>query len=135
MKDREIKFRGKISYNGYHRFSGEWVYGYYWKDERDRKDYIKESEDIDGLGTFEHTDFEVDPETVGQYTGLKDKNGKEIYEGDIITYDTAGGLTAKVVWKNGGFVFVYDDGVENITSECWYAPMDVEITEIIGNIH
>ena len=120
--NREIIFRGKRIDNG------EWAYGSLVVEED--KYYIALSiNDNIKRDDYDVYMLEVIPKTIGQYTGLHDKNGKEIYEGDI-------GRTFKedicvVVYKYNGFWLKVIDKSKNYR---WVIFIENNI-EVIGNIY
>jgi hypothetical protein len=112
---REIKFRGKRIDNK------KWVYGFL-ADE----DYINDIDSID------LSSIEVDIDTVGQFTGLFDKNGKEIYEGDIIKgFD----ITIEVWYSEDRACFIAEMKEPQNDMMDILGGYDTERMEIIGNIY
>ena len=126
---REILFRGKRVDNG------EWIQGNIVQFPVHGVVRIVEQEPS-------YKDAEVDSDTVGQYTGLTDKNGRKVFEGDIIHLEYSqvffggeyfGEYTAEVSYKEGCFI---TDGTNNGDEiETPLSGFDNDEVEIIGNIH
>lgn len=113
---REILFRGKRVDNG------QWVEGYYYPGFQDTSiSFI--------LCKHDGIVYEVLPETVGQFTGLFDKNRKRIFEGDIVKSEYNSELFS-VKYLDGSFVGDNSDFEFGILSN-----FELTRSEIIGNIH
>lgn len=117
--DREILFRGKDIY-------GKWFYG-------DLINLTNELKQICNHTQFEHA-HSVDIKTIGQYTGLNDKNGKKIFEGDIVSTENSDDYLGVVEWEkdNAGLAVSFDGLFEKFKEINF---VDKVKLEVIGNIH
>ena len=128
---REILFRGRTIKT---RFGGgKWIEGFYVMSCAGRAEM--EPAIITGTerGCF-MTEF-VDPATVGQFTGLCDKNGKKIFEGDILREGLGEDGIVTYFESIASFKYRVGNEVWNLNEGDPNRPTQLQYTEVIGNIH
>ena len=118
---RTIKFRGKDI------GTGEWFFGNLFDKDRCGRTHIC---------TTRKGCLNIDPSTVGQFTGLLDNNGNEIYEGDILMFreEENGNDTLVVMWDKGSFVAEYPNRGEGACIRSNYFAAFPQMFRVVGNI-
>lgn len=134
------KYRG-LSVDEYNEEEGKWKYGYLIEDKGDSfiiNQVIEANEQYITIGSW----YPVNPATLGQSTGLKDKNGKEIFDGDIVRTTRFLGRADEI----GGFYEYEKDyvGVVKVLEGSWVIDTgivavrlwsEIDESEVLGNIY
>lgn len=154
IMDRQLKKMEALSmqdigrvtlYRGKKEVSKEWVYGFltvkpsYGNTQAYYIEYVEELYKDGKFKSLKHHSYSVRSETIGQFTGLKDKNGKKVHEGDILYYryddvledNGYGKVYYDVVFKDGAFGVMGE--ITNQFLPFSYNPITTEV--VVGNIH
>lgn len=126
---REILFRGKRIDNG------KWIEGLYCQRKEKvfggiRTRYMIVVPTVDSISGARW--IAIDLATAGQYTGLTDKNGKKIFEGDIVEVQfPSAKAIGKVIFENGNYIVRYTSKMFNSL----YYLIEKREVKVVGNIH